>query len=143
MAKNGVVAKAWQEVSTVLGGALGVSFLTDPSLAHFAAIIGFVAVYAAAVVLFAQLLGGSALPGIEIPTWLDNTLSALVGAGVGLGMAYSDTIGIGLAMPLGVLAALIPTAWRQRWRESRVYRAALGQLLDQVAADTDQPNAST
>lgn len=125
MAKNGVVAKSWQEASTVLGGALGVSFFTDPSLAHLAAIIGFVAVYAAAVVLFAQLLGGSDLPGLQIPAWLDNTLSVLVGAGVGLGMAYSDTIGFGLAMPLAGLAALIPTAWRQRWRERRIYREDL------------------
>ena len=125
MAKNGVVAKSWQEASTVLGGALGVSFFTDPSWAHLAAIIGFVAVYAAAVVLFAQLLGGSDLPGMQIPAWLDNTLSVLVGAGVGLGMAYSDTIGLGLAMPLAGLAALIPTAWRQRWRERRIYREDL------------------
>lgn len=143
MVKNGTLAKAWQEVSTVLGGALGVSFFIDASLVHLAAIAGSVVVYAAAVLLFAQLLGGSDLPGMDVPAWLDNTLSVLVGGGLGLGMAYSDTIGVSLAMPLVVLAALVPTAWRQWWRERRVYRAALGQLLDKVAADTDEPGAST
>lgn len=125
MAKTGDIAKAVQEVSTVLGGALGVSFFTEPSLADLAAITGFGIVYAAAAVLFAQLLGGSDVPGVEIPAWLDNTLSVLVGAGVGLGIAYSDTIGVGHALPLAVLAALIPTAWRQRWRERRIYRENL------------------
>ncbi|MYA18584.1 MAG: hypothetical protein F4Z28_18385 [Gammaproteobacteria bacterium] len=125
MAEKGVIAKAWQEASTVLGGALGGSFFADPSLAQLAAIVGFVVVYATAIVFFAQIMGRSGLPG-NIPAWLDSTLSVLMGAGVGLGMAYSDTIGIGLAMSLAVLAALIPTAWRQRWRERRVYRPVLG-----------------
>ena len=143
MVKNGTLAKAWQEASTVLGGALGVSFFIDASLVHLAAIAGFVAVYAAAVLLFAQLLSGSELPGMELPAWLDNSLSVLVGAGVGLGVAYSDTVDIGLAMPLAVLAALVPTAWRQRWRERRVYRPVLGELLEKVTADTAEPDAST
>lgn len=137
MAKNRVIGKAWQEASTVLGGALGVSFFAGPSLEQLAAIMGFVVVYAGAVVLFAQLLGGSDPPEPDVPAWLENTLSALVGAGVGLAMAYSDAIGTGLAMSLAVLAAVIPTAWRQRWRERRVYRSAFDPAPRDVDRDAE------
>ncbi len=127
-AKSIVVRQALREASTALGAALSVSFFADASSITVVAIIGFAVVYGGAAALFVQLLlHENALPDPAIPAWLDNALSALVGAGVGLVIAYSDGK-VGLAMTLAVFAALVPTAWRQRWRERRVYRATLSPL---------------
>lgn len=124
MAKTRLVGKAWQEASAVFGGAVGVA-LVDPSFAKLIAVAAFAVVYAATVVLFAQLQEASELPGTEVPAWLDTSVLVIVGAGVGLSITYTDAIRVGLAMPLAVLAAFIPTAWRQRWRERRIYREDL------------------
>ena len=132
VAEKGVAAKVWGDASGMLGGALGVSLFADQSFLELAAIIGSVVAYATAVLLFAQLLGAGDLPGREVPAWFDKALSVLLGAGVGAGLAYTNA-GVAFAVSLAVLAALIQTAWRQRWRESQVYRASLNASPDDGA----------
>lgn len=87
MAKTRLVGKAWQEASAVFGGAVGVA-LVDPSFAKLIAVAAFAVVYAATVVLFAQLQEASELPGTEVPAWLDTSVLVIVGAGGALDHVY-------------------------------------------------------
>ena len=129
MGRSGSVGAAFQDIATVMLGAGITSFLTERSLYLWLVALVFAGVLATATMLFDRL--ASPVRGFDTAGWIRSALMAAVGAAVGAGqlwLAPVEGMRVIVLMLLAVLFAWILAAWRQRWGERRVYRAALREL---------------
>ena len=130
MGRSGSVGAASQDIASVMLGAGITSFLTDARYMWLVALV-FAGVLATATMLFDRL--ASPVRGFDTAGWIRSALMAAIGAGVGAGqlwLAPVEGMRLIVLMLLAVLFAWILAAWRQRWGERRVYRAALRELVE-------------